>query len=115
MRKIMLFLGVMALVFGATSATAQEATWSGGVKITSIETSNVNIPGAWLSFTTAPRTHTCSNNGQWMLGGGAANASQMASVASLALIHSRFVRVIWRGCSGGGSSGYPIIVGLTVL
>jgi hypothetical protein len=110
----MVVLAVMAVVFGATSAAAQEATWSGTVKITSIETSNVNSPGVWLSFTTAPRTHTCSNNGQWILGGGAANASQMASVAALALIHSRFVRVIWRGCSGGGSSGYPILVGLTI-
>lgn len=115
MRKIMLVLAVMALFFGATPANAQEATWSGNVKIASIETSNVNIPGAWLSFTTAPRTHTCSaNNGQWMLGGGPANASQMASAALLALIHSRNVKVIWRGCSGGGSSGYPILVGLTI-
>lgn len=118
MRKLVitttLFLGLLTFQFGGV---VEAANWSGNVKVASIEVSSVNAAGVWLSFTTAPYTsHSCSNNnGQYMLGGGAANVDKMTSIATAALANSRNVSVFWGGgCSGGGSTGYPILLGVTL-
>jgi hypothetical protein len=115
MKRILLTtLLIITFLFGGP---AQAANWSGNVKIASIEVSNWNSAGVWLSFTSAPYTsHKCSiKSGQYMLGGGADNVEKMTSIATAALVNSRNVTVFWGdGCSGGGTSGYPILVGLTL-
>lgn len=116
MRKVLAILGISALItMAASPAAAQANTWSANVRITSIEVSNVNLTGIWLQFSAAPLNHHCSvKNGQWLLGGGTATAAQMASYAGLALVNSRNVTVFWGGtCSGGGTTGYPILLGIT--
>jgi hypothetical protein len=76
--------------------------------------SNVNAAGVWLNFTPAPHNHNCSSkNGQYMLGGGNDNVDKMTAAATEALRSSRPVSVFWGGgCSGGGTTGYPILLGV---
>jgi hypothetical protein len=48
-----------------------------------------------------------------MLGGGVDNVNKMTSIATDALVYSRNVAVFWGGnCSGGGTTGYPILLGV---
>jgi hypothetical protein len=117
MRKsLLLTILLIGFLTFPLSDTAEAANWSGNVKIASIEISNVNAAGVWLSFTSAPYANqTCSNSGQYMLGGGVDNITKMTSIATTALVNSRIVTVYWGGgCSGGGPSGYPILLGLTL-
>jgi hypothetical protein len=110
----LLCVGVLAFL---PAREAEAANWSGNVRVAAIEISNVNAAGVWVSFTSAPySSHNCStNNGQYMLGGGAANVDKMTSAATQALLYSRNVAVFWGGgCSGGGTTGYPILLGLTL-
>jgi outer membrane receptor for monomeric catechols len=85
------------------------------VKITSIEVSNENTAGVWLTFTPAPLlTHACPNKTttQWMLGGGADNVDKMMSLATVAMVNSRTVTAWWGGdCD---YRGYPVLTGLTL-
>lgn len=107
---------VVAIFFGS-STQVHAAEWSKDTKIASIEVSNVNLGGVWLSFATPPYTsHSCSSKGgQYLLGGGSANIDKMAAIATAALTGSRLVSVFWGGaCSGGGNSGYPILIGLWI-
>jgi len=104
-------IGVFVLHFGGT---AEAASWSGNVRITSLEVSNVNAAGVWLTFSSA-LSHNCSaKNGQFRLGGGEANINQMTSIATAALINSRNVTVFWSGCDQGGTNGYPVLIGVTL-
>lgn len=107
------FIGVVGLV---SAGTANAANWSGNTKISSIEISNVNAEGIWLTFTSAPYpSHTCSiKNGQWRLGGGQTNINHMVDLANLALMNNRNIAVYWVGCDGPGTTGYPVLLGITV-
>ena len=111
MRKFVAITIIISLFTFASPAHA--AGWSANVRIASLEISNVNVAGTWLSFTATPfASHTCSNKaGQYLVGGGADNVSKITAAASQALISGRTVSVYWAGECG---NGYPIIVGLTV-
>jgi len=114
MRKVSVLMSILVLSIGIQ---VEAANWSGNVRIATIEVSYVNIQGVWLSFTTPPYpSHTCSaKNGQYILGGGTANVNLIAPIANVALVNSRPVSVYWGGaCSGGGTNGYPILLGLTL-
>lgn len=117
MRKSALITRLLVAVMVLLPVNAAvAANWSGNVKVTSIEVSNVNAAGVWLSFSSDPYNgnHTCSaKSGQYMLGGGVDNVNKMTSVATDALVYSRNVAVFWGGnCSGGGTTGYPVLVGV---
>jgi hypothetical protein len=119
MRKhlILTTLFICIFTFLPVGTTKAAYNWSGNVRIASIEVSNVNAAGVWLSFTSDPySSHTCSaKNGQYKLGGGVDNVNKMMSVATDALVQSRNVSIYWGGgCSGGGTNGYPIMIGLTL-
>jgi hypothetical protein len=109
--KIMAFIGILTIVSGVAAGAAN---WSGEVRIASIEVSNVNTAGVWLTFNVPPYpSHTCSvKNGQYMLGGGQDNINKMTAIATSVFEASRTVSVFWSGCSGGGTSGYPVLLGL---
>ena len=114
MKRILLItLLSFTFLFGGP---AEAANWSAPVKITSIQVSNVNSAGVWLTFAPAPYTsHNCTaKSGEWRLGGGDANIKEMTSIATAALVNSRNVTVYWSGCDGGGTNGYPILLGLTL-
>lgn len=114
MKRILLTtLLIITFLFGSA---VEAANWSTPVKIASIEVSNVNTEGVWLSFTSPPySSHTCSlKNGQYRLAGGDANINKMTAIATAALVNSRNVTVYWNGCDGGGTNGYPILLGLTL-
>ena len=115
MKRILL---IPLLTVSLLAGSAKAANWSATVKIATIEVANINLgPGVWLSFTSPPySSHNCSaQNGQYMLGGGAANVDKMTAVATAAYVNSRNVSVYWGGaCSGGGTSGYPILLGVTL-
>jgi hypothetical protein len=105
---------ILVLISGGT---ANAANWSGSVKITSIQASNVNSPGIWLTFSAPPYpSHTCSQkSGEYRLGGGNQEiVNHMASIATSALVNSRNVTVFWVGCDAGGNNGYPILLGVTI-
>jgi hypothetical protein len=114
MKKNMVFIGILALVLGGSTA---EANWSGDVRVTAIEVSHVNLEGVWVRFTPSPFAGpTCSvDNGFYMLGGGQATVDKLTAIATSALVNSRAVSVFWDGaCSGFGTSGYPVVRGLTL-
>lgn len=116
MRNIVLVLAALVWISAGTAGAEEPLNWSGKVKIESIEVSDVNAEGVWLSFTSPPNAdHTCSiQTGQYMLGGGAANIARMFELATSAYQDARDVTVYWGGaCSGGGTSGYPVLLGLT--
>jgi hypothetical protein len=112
--KVVVFIGILALILGGS---AEAADWSPQVSIVSIEISNVNTAGVWLSFNSPPfPSHTCSiKDGRYMLGGGQDNINKMTALATSLFEKSKTVSVFWRGCSGGGTSGYPVILGLKLL
>jgi hypothetical protein len=112
-------IGIVVLISSGVAIAA--GGWSGSVKITSIEVSQVSAAGIWLSFTTPPFPSTAcpGNNGQYKLGRTAAPGvitnpdiiNQMALNATAALLNSKTVKVYW---SGSCLSNYPILIGLTV-
>lgn len=114
MKKIAVLMSVLVVML---AVPVQAASWSGNVRVATIEVSNVNLSGVWLSFTTPPySSHSCSaKNGQYLLGGGTANVDKMTAAANAALVNARVVSVYWGGaCSSGGVNGYPVLLGLTL-
>lgn len=118
MRKITVVIGILVLTSGSA---AEAGIWSGDVRIASIEVAHPNAEvgteGVWVGFTTDPfGSHACSvKTGQYMLGGGEGNVEKMTELATAALVNSRIVSVFWGGgCSGGGTSGYPVLLGFTL-
>jgi hypothetical protein len=95
-------------------AVATPQNWSGNVNVASIEVSNASAPGVWVSFTTAPYASipcAANKNVQYWMGGGQPNVDKMTAIATSALVNSRTVTVLW---SGNCSSGYPVLIGLTL-
>lgn len=94
--------------------------WSVPVKVASVQVSNINTPagtGVWITFASAPYvSHNCTiKDGNYKLGGSAANIKEMTLLATTALVNARNVKVYWGGCDGGGTNGYPVLVGLILL
>ena len=113
-KSVRVLLIIPCLILGNP---ANAANWSGTVKVASIEVSQVNALGVWVSFKSPPySSHTCSiKSGQYMLGGSVANIDKMTTIATAALVNSRDVSVYWGGgCSGGGMNGYPVLTGITL-
>jgi hypothetical protein len=95
---------------------ANAANWSANVKVASIEVSNINTEGIWVSFTPNPfPNHNCSQkNGQYRLGGGVNTINPLVPTATAALVNSRNVTAYWLGCDSGGTTGYPVLLGITI-
>jgi hypothetical protein len=113
MTKATILIGISALLSIGSAQAAN--TWSPDVKVASINVSNINAPGIWLTFTTPPYggvpCSTPNTKGDYWLGGGPENVNQMVSIATAALINSRNVSVYWRGeCR----AGYPVLLGITL-
>jgi hypothetical protein len=113
LRRALLTASAVVLI---SSGIANAAGWSGNVKITSIEVSQVSAAGIWVSFTPSPfPSNACpNNNGQYKLGATNTNAdilNHMALTANAAFVNSRFVKVYW---SGNCFSNYPILIGVTI-
>ena len=107
------FVGMMLLV----AISAKTENWSENVKIESIQASQVDSLGVWVTFSRSPFPNNgCSEtSGKYVLGGSVANIEKMTTIATAALVNSRYVSVYWSGgCSGGGTSGYPVLIGLTI-
>ena len=111
MKKIALLIGILAL---ASGSIAQAAGWSGLVRITSLETSEVSGLGlgVWVAFNPAAPfgTLSCANPTEFILSGSVTSVERMKSLAQDSMLFSRSVRAYWNGtCS---STGYPVIRGL---
>src|SRR5689334_3892737 len=118
MKRLRKWIGVLVtgLIFiWMTSVNA--ANWSSNVKIESIRASQTDSLGVWVKFGTPPYPNqTCSDtSGEYMLGGSVANIEKMSALATAALVNSRSVSVYWDGsCSGDGTTGFPVLRGLTI-
>ncbi len=115
MKKFASFVGVMALSFAGVAFAGPG--WSGVVKLMSIEASEVNSLGVWASFNAAPHSGmNCQLKAQYKLGGSQTNIDKMMVLANQAMQSSRYVKAHWAGaCSGGGTLGYPVLTGLTLM
>jgi hypothetical protein len=107
-------VALICMAFTIVGATAYAGTWSGDVKVATIEASDNSGAGGgvWLRFVTSPfSSHTCADKGgQYRLGGSSDNIKQMMTLAVSAQLSSRPIRVYWGGnCDG---SGYPFLIGL---
>jgi hypothetical protein len=116
----------------AYSGNAMAGSWSNSVAITAIEVNDVSgrNTGAsfYLTFNTAPINTGCSvgSGGQWLIASGtypnspntevgAQSIRDIAQQATSAKLAGRTVKVYWSGnCSGGGTSGYPVMTGLAI-
>lgn len=94
-------------------STAEAAGWSGDVRVASISVVNGRV---WLRFTSAPFNNLpCSDkSGQYALGGDSVKVDRITSLATKDLMNSRNVSVYWDSCSGGGSTGYPVVTGIAL-
>jgi hypothetical protein len=112
MNNTTMVIGALLLV---ASSTTYAATWSGPVKVASIETIDAGgVMHVYLTFTTDPYpNHTCPNKGGgfYRLGGNTDTAKQMSTLATSALLASRPITVLW---NDGCESGYPVLRGLTL-
>jgi hypothetical protein len=102
--------------FGTAVAAPQ---WSGTVTIVDIEVSDVHGKGGqvYVRFSSVPHSTPCSaQNGQWLAGGAADNVKNIMTVATAAKLAGRPVKVLWnQGAPNqceGGTTGYPVVVGL---
>jgi hypothetical protein len=128
---------IVALSFAAAivaySGNAMAGSWSSGpVAITAIEINDVygRNSGAsfYLTFNAAPMNTGCSGGsaGQWLIASGiypnspnteigTQSIRDMAQQATSAKLAGRSVKVYWNGnCSGGGTSGIPVLTGLLI-
>lgn len=110
LRKPLLLAAVLFLALISAGA-AEAAGWSGNVRIATIEVSNVNAEGVWLSFTTPPFATSCPSKVQYWLQGGPSNVDKMTAIATSALVNSRLVAVYWDGTC---ASGYSVLKGITL-
>lgn len=103
----------VAMVLVAQDAVA--GVWSAGSKIKMIEAGDVGAGAkVYISFNANPLPSAGCANADWVvLGGSLENIKNMTALATSAHLSSRSVAVYWNGaCSGGGSNGYPVIVGI---
>jgi hypothetical protein len=114
-----------ALVFSiailAIPVAASAGQWSTApVTISQIEVSDAYASGTTnytLMFSSAPITTNCSNgsSGSWLVGGTGSVPKDIITQATAAKLAGRSVKVFWSGCTGGGTSGSPVLMGLTIL
>jgi hypothetical protein len=125
----------LSMVIGllAFSKEAFAGYWSSSiVTITMIETNDVygRNTGAsyYLTFSGAPINTGClaGSGGQWLIASGTYPTSpntdvgtqsirDMLQQATSAKLAARGVKVYWNGnCSGGGTSGLPVMTGIQV-
>jgi hypothetical protein len=111
MTKIMVFIGILAILALISAGVAEAAGgWSGDVKIATIEVSKVNAEGVWISFKTPPFANSCHSSQYW-LQGDPSTVDKMTMIATSALVNSRFVTVYWDGTC---ITGYSILRGITL-
>src|SRR5262249_29633517 len=111
-------IAVSMIAFSWSAAAAPQ--WSGSVSIVDIEVSDAYGVGGhvWVRFSAEPFSTPCSlRNGQWLASGDANNIKNIMTVATSAKLAGRPVQVLWNQgasnqCSGGGTEGYPAVVGL---
>jgi hypothetical protein len=103
---VALFLGSLAYAAG----------WSGIVGVSKISVEDTGSGAkVFINFASTPLSTGCSNAGvnYWLLSGTSDDIKRMLSVALAAKQSVNNVKVYWNGgCSGGGSTGYPIATGL---
>jgi hypothetical protein len=117
-RYALCFLGALTLSLFVASHARSASSWSGPVLVTQIEVSDTGAGAkTYLLFNQAPIVTGCSNpsNGQWLVSGSTDNIKNITSLATSSKLGARTVTVFWNnGCSGGGTTGYPVLTGLTL-
>ena len=111
MKKIVLTIGVLAILTGGTAYAAYN--WSELVHIERIDAEDSSGgDGVWLRFTSEPfPSHTCpGHDGYYRLGGNYNNVERMTTLALAARLHTQPVRVLFGG--GCSADGRPVLVGL---
>lgn len=111
MKKMIVTIGVLALLTGGTAYAAY--SWSNSVQVVAIEASDTGTGGGvWVRFIPEPfPSHTCLNrSGQYRLGGSTNNIEQMTALAVSARLHGRPVSAYWAG--GCDVGNYPLLVGI---
>jgi len=125
MKAISLAVVSVGLVV-ATAAYATPAA-SGAVTVSSVD-AEADMVGTgtgqvFVTFGNNPFSTSCSSNGAtWMLGGNADSVKAMQSIALAAKLAGKQVQVIFNNvysgttaCNGGGTSGYPVARGISIL
>jgi hypothetical protein len=126
MKKLALALvSIMSVALGRQVLASP--TWSTATTITSVDiedTADVppggnGLPRQFVSFAAAPFSTPCSlgSTGAWRIGGSPDNIKYLLAAASAAKDTGRAVQVLWNSgsqnqCDGGGTSGYPVLIGL---
>ena len=125
MKKLITVLS-LAVALMALSREAM-AAWSFGVNITQLEVHDVynrGYPSIYLTFDSVPFATSCTGGSMvWIVASGLFPTSPsdtnndsvkaLLSQATAAKLADRTVNVFWNGnCSDGGTSGYPVLVGL---
>jgi hypothetical protein len=121
MKRMMTWIsGVGAMLL--LSSAACGAGYSATVTIVDMEViDNTGTSRVYLSFSATPHTVGCTTSGagQWRIGGSAENVKNLIAVAMAARLADRPVKVYFldtysgtSSCDQGGTSGYPVILGM---
>jgi hypothetical protein len=123
MKRIIGLVGAFAFSFSGAIDAHASPVWSGNVDVSLIEVSDTGGGVQYyLQFSAQPHSTSCSagSGGQWLVGGSADNVKAIVSIATSAKLGVRPVQVMWDNgggslsCSGGGTTGYPIVRGLEI-
>jgi hypothetical protein len=120
----------LSLAFaGILMATVAHASlvWSSGtVAVTKVDfetdpTGTTSEGTLWLTFSSTPVATSCSAGGagQWIVGGTTESIKSILATATAAKLSGNSVKVLYnnsnsgtQSCSGGGTTGVPILRGL---
>jgi len=125
MKNVTLALAVAFIGFYGTAMASPQ--WSSAsVTISGIWAQDTTDAGtgpalSYIQFSAQPHSTGCSLNGTlWRIGGNADNVKNVFTIATSAKLAGRSVKVLWNQsatnqCDGGGTTGYPVVIGLQML
>jgi hypothetical protein len=125
MKKFVPLVGLLAGGLCVASAAHAAMVWSSAVTISKLDvegdpSGSTGPSGTWMKFSAVPLAHGCSaSTGTWQVGGSTDNIKSITQFALAAKLAGASVKILFNdshsgtaSCSGGASSGYPILRGI---
>lgn len=117
------FVCALSLVAAAPLASAAYSNAVSIVKFEAIDAGGMG-PRQFLIFNASPHSTACAHNatGYWRIGGAPEHQKTVLALAMAARLSERPVKVFFdtsysgtSSCDGGGTAGYPVLLGIEVL
>jgi hypothetical protein len=124
MKKFVPTLVLAATTIFTASAAYAAMTWSSAVNVSRVDVesdpSGSGVGEVYLRFSSNPHTTSCSGGSStWVVGGNPDTVKHVHATALAAKLSGTTVKVLFNNayssvtsCSGGGTTGYPVLRGL---